>query len=70
MRILQALKVEFEDHKILEAMWNVIDVCTESVLQTPDEVLRHVRLDLLTVFLARDSLTVLKEKQLYDFMNR
>ena len=70
MHILQASKVEFEDVKILEAMWNVIDVCAESVLQTPDEILRYVRLDLLTLFLARDSLTVLKEKHLYDFMIR
>ena len=66
----QALRAEYEDHKILEAIWSEIDVCAESVLQTPDEVLRDVSLEVLTMFLARDSLTVLKEKHLYDFMTR
>ena len=66
----QALKAEYEDARILEAIWNVVDVCIGSVLQTPDKVLRGVTLDVLTVLLARDSLTVLEEKHLYDFMIR
>ena len=51
-------------------MWGVIDVCAESVLLTPDDVLRHVSLDILTKFSTRDSLNVMKEKHLYDFMIR
>ena len=63
----QALKVEYEDQKIIEVIWREIDLSAESVLQFPDEVLRDVSIDLLTVFLARDSLTVLEEKNVYDF---
>ena len=66
----QALKIEYEDQKILDAIWNVIDVCTESVVKTPDEVLRDVSLDVVTVFLARDSLMVPNELHLYDFLTR
>ena len=68
--MFQALKPEYEDHILLDAIWNVIDVCAERVLQTPDEVLRDVSLNVLAVFLARDSLTLSKEKNLYDFMIR
>ena len=62
--------IEYEDQKILDAIWNVIDVCTVSVVKTPDEVLRDVSLDVVTVFLARDSLMVPNELHLYDFLTR
>ena len=66
----QALKAEYADQKIIEAIWSVIDRHAEMVLQTPDKVLRDVSLDLLTEFLARNSLTILKEKNVYDFAVR
>ena len=70
MLLCQALKVEYEDQKIQEALWSEIDLRAESVLQTPDDILRNVNLDVLNTFLARDTLTILKERDLYDFMIR
>ena len=70
MLIFQALKTEYEDPKILEAIWNEIDICAENVLQASNAILQDVSLDVLTGLLARDSLTVRKEKDLYDFMVR
>ena len=66
----QVMKAEYDDPIIKKAMWGVIDVCAESVLLTPDDVLRHVSLDILTKFSTRDSLNVMREKHLYDFMIR
>ncbi|GAV01949.1 hypothetical protein RvY_12579-3 [Ramazzottius varieornatus] len=71
LRYLQAaLRPEYENVDILEALWYEIDVNTVSVIRTANDILTSIDRKTVAEVLKRDTLTIPGEKVLHDFAVR